>query len=291
MGYRELELERPRRTAPRRRRTKKRRRWGRKLLFLIVAVLAVWFVLRLVGGAYTVKAWETRGIAVQEGTASAIVELSRSDRRARAILDNPEAYPPAFLDLLAKNSEALEFVLGYPEHHDDPPVQTLTEPLDSVPLLLQWDMRWGYQPYGESTVAISGCAPASLAMAAAYLTGDAGITPYSVAQNAAQQGYYIAGEGTSWELMNTGAATFGVRCEQLSLDKQQIDAALAAGHPVICSMLPGDFTTSGHFIVLCGIEDDGYTVRDPNSRKRSEKAWSYDRLSGQIAALWSCRAA
>ncbi|MDY3618665.1 C39 family peptidase [Agathobaculum sp.] len=270
---------------------KRRRRWGRKLLLLIVAAFVLWFGLRLMGGAYAVKNWQARGIAVQEGTAAALVRLSLKDGRVQEILDKPEAYPPAFLDMLAKNSETLDFVLGYPSHREDPPPQSLDEPLDSVPLLLQWDMRWGYQPYGESTVAVSGCAPASLAMAAAYVTGNASITPYSVAQTAAQQGYYIPGEGTSWELMNIGAAAFGVVCEQLSLDKAQIDAALTAGHPVICSMLPGDFTSSGHFIVLSGKEDGGYAVRDPNSRERSGKVWSYDTLSGQIAALWSCRAA
>ena len=56
-------------------------------------------------------------------------------------------------------------------------------------------------------------------------------------------------------------------------------------------MLPGDFTTEGHFIVLSGRTADGYQVRDPNSIERSEKTWTYDRLSGQIASLWECAAA
>ena len=55
-------------------------------------------------------------------------------------------------------------------------------------------------------------------------------------------------------------------------------------------MLPGDFTTEGHFIVLYSRTADGYLVRDPNSIARSEKTWTYDRLSGQIAALWECTA-
>ena len=36
-------------------------------------------------------------------------------------------------------------------HHGDAPAQSLSESLDTVPLLLQWDARWGYQPYGSST--------------------------------------------------------------------------------------------------------------------------------------------
>lgn len=285
-----------RRTAPkpvarRRRRTKKRRRPVCLLLALLVLAAVAWVGLRFADGARAEADWAARGIGVQEGTAAAITRFAHQDQRVHDILDAPEAYPAAYLDLLARNSETLDFVLGYPAHHGDAPAQSLTEPLDTVPLLLQWDMRWGYQPYGESTVAVSGCAPVCVAMAASHLTGNAAVTPYRVAQYAAQQGYYVPGQGTSWSLLSEGASAFGITCRQLSPDKAQIDAALDAGHPVICSMAPGDFTTEGHFIVLYGRTEDGYLVRDPNSIARSEKTWSFDRLSGQFAALWECTAA
>lgn len=283
------------RTAPRstRRRThrkvKKRRHSVRLLAVLLTLGAVIWFVLRVVGGGVAALRWQMDGVDVESGTAAAIFRLSLTDGRVGAILDHPENYPPALLELLARNRETLDFVLDYPAHHADAPVERLTESLDSIPLLLQWDERWGYQDYGSSSVAVSGCAPTSLAMAAAYLTGDSTVTPYRVAQYAAEHGYYVPGQGTSWSLFSEGAAAFGVHCLQLSLDKAQIDAALDAGQPVVCSMLPGDFTTEGHFIVLAGRASNGeYEVRDPNSVKRSEKTWSYDRLSGQIAALWAC---
>ena len=278
-------------TAPRRRRkVKKRRHPFRTLLLLAVLAAAAWYGWGLLDGMRVEADWAARGITVQEGTASAITGLARQDSRAQAILDNPEAYPADYLDMLGRNSETLDFVLGYPEHHSDAPAGSLTESLDTVPLLLQWDMRWGYQTYGSSTIAVSGCAPVCLSMAASYLTGDASITPYRVAQYAANAGYYVPGQGTSWSLLTEGASAFGISCRQLSLDEAQINAALDAGHPVICSMSPGDFTTEGHFIVLYGRTADGYLVRDPNSIARSEKMWTYDRLSGQIAALWECTA-
>ena len=278
-------------TAPRRcRKVKKRRHPIRALLLLVLLAAAICGGLRLLDSIRAEADWAARGIAVQEGTAAAIAGLARQDSRAQAILDNPEAYPTDYLDMLARNSETLDFVLGYPEHHDDAPAGSLTESLDTVPLLMQWDMRWGYQTYGSSTIAVSGCAPVCLSMAASYLTGDASVTPYRVAQYAANAGYYVPGQGTSWSLLTEGAFAFGISCRQLSLDEAQINAALDAGHPVICSMSPGDFTTEGHFIVLYGRTADGYLVRDPNSIARSEKTWTYDRLSGQIAALWECTA-
>ena len=289
----------PARTAPkpagkteprRRRKVKKRRHPFRTLLLLAVLAAAAWYGWGLLDGMRVEADWAARGITVQEGTASAIAGLARQDSRAQAILDNPEAYPADYLDMLSRNSETLDFVLGYPEHHSDAPAGSLTESLDTVPLLMQWDMRWGYQTYGSSTIAVSGCAPVCLSMAASYLTGDASVTPYRVAQYAANAGYYVPGQGTSWSLLSEGAPAFGISCRQLSLDEAQINAALDAGHPVICSMSPGDFTTEGHFIVLYGRTADGYLVRDPNSIARSEKMWTYDRLSVQIAALWECTA-
>lgn len=50
---------------------------------------------------------------------------------------------------------------------------------------------------------------------------------------------------------------------------------------------PGDFTSTGHFIVLVGIEDGKIRVNDPNSRARSQVLWEYDRLESQINNLWS----
>ncbi|MBQ1871316.1 MAG: C39 family peptidase, partial [Lachnospiraceae bacterium] len=53
------------------------------------------------------------------------------------------------------------------------------------------------------------------------------------------------------------------------------------------SMKPGDFTYTGHFIVLTGIDEDGkIMVNDPNSRNNSDKHWDVDTLVKQIKALW-----
>ena len=51
-------------------------------------------------------------------------------------------------------------------------------------------------------------------------------------------------------------------------------------------MRKGDFTTTGHFIVLVGIEDGKIKVNDPNSKERSNLLWDYERLEYQIKTLW-----
>ena len=171
---------------------------------------------------------------------------------------------------------------------DDAPAENIGDITSGeIPLLLQWDERWGYAQYGDNMIAINGCGPTVVAMVAAGLTGDNTITPYRVAQYAEERGYYTGESGTSWELMTAGAEHFGVQGQELGLSENGILSELESGHPVICSMRPGDFTTTGHFIVLTGVEDGKIRVNDPNSRRRSETLWDYDTLEYQINNLWA----
>ena len=49
-----------------------------------------------------------------------------------------------------------------------------------------------------------------------------------------------------------------------------------------------DSTTSGHFLVLTGVDDSGkILLKDPNSRIRTEKAWDVEDLMAQIRNLWA----
>jgi len=59
-----------------------------------------------------------------------------------------------------------------------------------------------------------------------------------------------------------------------------------AGNPVILAMGAGDFTTTGHYIVLTGVEDGQFRVNDPNSIENSGKLWSYEQLESQIRNIW-----
>ena len=214
-------------------------------------------------------------------------KMAEDNEKVRTILDNADQYPEDLLELLANNEETADFVLDYPQKKDLAPAESIGDMSGGIPLLLQWDERWGYAIYGDNMIAINGCGPTALAMVAAGLTGDAGITPDRVARYAAEQGYYEGDAGTSWTLMTEGAAAFGVIGQEIGLSREQVFAELESGHPVICSMRPGDFTSTGHFIVLVGIEDGKIRVNDPNSRARSQVLWEYDRLESQINNLWS----
>ena len=56
-------------------------------------------------------------------------------------------------------------------------------------------------------------------------------------------------------------------------EPQRIVDALSEGKLVVAIMGKGHFTTSGHFIVLRGVQDGKILVADPASYKRSQKLW------------------
>jgi hypothetical protein len=213
--------------------------------------------------------------------------MQKEEKKIGAILEHYEEYPEELLDMLTRNMAMLDFVLDYPQKKGQVFADSIGEVTKGeVPLLLQWDERWGYGDYGTSSVAVSGCAPTALSMVIAGLTGENRVTPYTVAQYAQENGYYVPGVGTSWDLMEEGARQFGVEGTKMKLSEHEVMTMLQFGYPIICSMMPGDFTTSGHFIVLSALEDGKIRVKDPNSAERSEKLWDYETLESQIKGLW-----
>ena len=198
-------------------------------------------------------------------------------------------YPQSLIDLLDRNPETEDFVLNYPfRETQDYDLSSVN--WEKVPLLMQWDSRWGYEIYGSDMIAITGCGPTCLAMVGIYLTGDTEtFDPAAVAACSEKNGYYASGYGSSWTLISEGAVKLGLDVTEIPLVEKRIRDNLEVGNPIICAMGPGDFTSSGHYIVLIGMEDGKYIVNDPNSREKSSQLWSYEQISGQIRNLWVIR--
>ena len=49
----------------------------------------------------------------------------------------------------------------------------------------------------------------------------------------------------------------------------------------------GDFTSTGHYILLRGMDEEGFLVNDPNSRENSQKPWTWEQLEPQIRNIWA----
>ena len=199
-------------------------------------------------------------------------------------------YPQSLISLLERNPETEKFVLEYPTASKNTAYIDLSEyeNCDTIPLFLQWDQRWGYLQYGSDVAGLTACGPVCLSMATFYLSGgDKQFTPEKIIQFAIDNNYYVPGSGSSWTLISEGGERLGFRVTELPLDENRIRAVLEDGTPIIIVVGPGDFTNSGHYLVMTGYEDGQIRLLDPNSRANSEVLWPYQQIQSQIKNLWS----
>lgn len=200
-------------------------------------------------------------------------------------------YPKELIELLERNPETSQFVLEYPLKKDQRQEIDLSEygSCDSVPLFMQWDQRWGYLTYGDNVAGLTACGPVCLSMVAYHLTKDPEISPDRIMEFAVEEGYCIPGNGTAWALISEGGRKLGLDVEELPLHDGTMYRELENGWPIICIMGPGDFTTTGHYIVITGLEDGAFRVNDPNSYENSSRLWTYEEICDQINNLWVVR--
>ncbi len=203
-------------------------------------------------------------------------------------------YPEDMVNLLARNPETLDYVLNFPLHEPeaDPDIDLSGEVSRvQIPRLYQWDMRWGYKIYGSGPMGLTGCGPTCLSMVAIYLLGNTDMNPAWMADYAMNNGYYDYEDnsGTYWSLMTDGAYGLGIDVVEITTEEDRMKRNLDVGNPIIAIVGEGQFTDGGHFIVITGYTDEGFTINDPNSIANSERVWSFEELEQEVITLWVFR--
>ena len=305
---------------PPRRYYRRRRRRGRAglIIFLLILLLALFALWRFTDGLTTFAGPDTKNVqdefsyslsslageitqdmrvnecgvdyaAQLESLAAEEPELAE---RLNFISDHLDIYTEEAVKTALQGEEKLDFALLMPFRGEDAGGVNAVISVEEgeIPYLIQYDARWAFHAYGSSVMGITACGPTCLSMAAIGLTGDTSLTPARVADYAESSGHYVAGAGTAWSLFTEGAAAFGLTGTQISTDEADMKQRLEDGEILVASMLPGDFTTSGHFILIVDHGLFGFNVYDPNSVELSCRTWRFDKLAPQIAQLWSLKA-
>lgn len=259
-------------------------------------VLLIIFIVGIVAGHKKQAAQEQKEEEA-EVLGPKVEKVLSGEERIAAV---PDAYPQWMLDFYDTHREAADWVADYPDYaklSEDAINKKALQPVElkkykvvnGIPLFIQWDKQWGYASYGNGVIGIEGCGPTCLSMVAVALKQDVSLTPKWMADFSQENGYYLEDTGTDWNLMEYGAEKLGIRSQQImQWTESALKNELQAGRPMICSMGPGDFTNTGHFIVLAGIAEDGrIIVNDPNSPVNSDKLWDAQTLLDQMKAMWS----
>lgn len=227
---------------------------------------------------------------MEESAISTVADNETPQERVERVREEARqsGYPKDIVELLKKNEETIDFVEHFVENKNNPPAEVVSDDLKKgeIPQFLQWDERWGHVSYGTGYIASCGCGPTALAMVVSGLTGKASVTPAAVAKYSEKKGYIDENNNTYWELMSKGVKHWGITCFGGDVSEEFVAKELKAGHPIICSMGPGDFTDKGHFIVLTKYKNGKVKVNDPFSQKNRDKIWKYSEIKDQIKSLW-----
>lgn len=168
------------------------------------------------------------------------------------------------------------------ETTDGTPAEDTEQPCDECKIWIQpidykqYDSRWGkkmYSNHGDKnqTMANSACGPTSMADIVATVK-DKKKTPYDLAMLAIEFGDRTYNSGTAWDffiphIMEHFGFVKAIKTKTLA----GLKACLDAGGYVVCSMAPGYWTKSGHFICAWMYDDTYVYCNDPASSTRKKQ--------------------
>lgn len=164
---------------------------------------------------------------------------------------------------------------------------------------LQTDARWGWNDYSapgeKTTIRASGCGPTAMAMVLATWA-DKSVTPKTECAWALKHGYKAPRQGTYYGYFVPAAARYGLKARQLnwvniygnskSTYHEEARKAVKEGHLVIACMGKGNWTSSGHYVLVWDVEGDTVYINDPASTLARRTQGSYALFKTQVKYYW-----
>lgn len=160
---------------------------------------------------------------------------------------------------------------------------------------LQTDARWASNDYSapgeKTTIGASGCGPTAMSMVIATWA-DSKVTPATECAWAKAHGYKAKGQGTYYAYFPPAGKRYGLTVTQLnggsiygnpaSVYHAQAKAAIDTGNLVIACMGPGNWTSSGHFVLVYDIQGNTIYINDPASTKTARTKGDYSLFKKQV---------
>lgn len=164
---------------------------------------------------------------------------------------------------------------------------------------LQTDPRWknyNYSAKGEKkTIGSSGCGTTAAAMVIATLK-DKSVTPITTSEWSMAHGYKALNQGTYYTYFVPQFSAYGITCKRLNTSNlygisssaahTEAQNALKNGDWVIACMGAGNWTTSGHYILLYAYENGYVYINDPASTKNSRVKNTWALFAKQVKYMW-----
>ena len=231
-------------------------------------------ILAVILGGLVMMVW----LAASVPTDTELEIMGHADKHGLSYSD----YPASLVELMERNPETRSFVMNYPFREEREADLSGYDPAQGIPLFLQWDEQWGYEPCGNDFVAVSGSGLMCIAMTGWHLSGgDGKFSPQKVAGFAREHGC-----DSGRRVIRDCGTALGLEITELGRDERKLSVYLQNGNPVIALMGEGIFGETEQYVVLAGYSGGTILVRDPGSRANSEKTWTYGQIAHGVKGLW-----
>ena len=141
----------------------------------------------------------------------------------------------------------------------------------------QGDTRWSSYLYGAAAMLIS-----------SFTNGGEAITPVTIADWSAANGYYAPQSGSYHSLIPAVLTAYGFHVESVTDHSPQNAASLlSSGHILVALMGKGSLTQNGHFVLITKLLPDGnVSIADPNSFDNSTCEWELPFLMEELKKVY-----
>jgi hypothetical protein len=168
---------------------------------------------------------------------------------------------------------------------------------------LQTDPKWAANDYSakgeKTTIKASGCGPTAMSMVLATWA-DPKVTPATECAWALAHGYKAPNSGTYYSYFVPAGKRYGLTVTQLNNASiygnsssplhAKAKAAANGGDLVIACMGKGNWTSSGHYVVLWQVSGDTAYINDPASTKTTRTRGSWTLFQSQVKYYWIIQA-
>ena len=153
------------------------------------------------------------------------------------------------------------------------------EPVHTMPLFLQKDLRWYGVQYADGCIGTHGCGLTAAAMATTFITGEL-VTPEYLA-NASGNEFVTDGVNDPDKICKWLSEKYGMAYSGEAWTLDEGLALVESGYCVLASMSGqlGDRSYGSHVILIYGRFGTEYLVRDPDDGDKSFRSFSREELS------------
>lgn len=164
---------------------------------------------------------------------------------------------------------------------------------------LQTDPRWAAADYSapgeKTTIGASGCGPTAMSMVLATWA-DPKVTPKTECDWAKRNGYKAPRQGTYYGYFEPAGKRYGLKVTRLNwaniygnngaVYHKQAAEAIQRGDLVIACMGKGNWTSSGHYVLVWDIRGETIYINDPASTRAARTQGSYSLFKKQVKYYW-----